>query len=291
MTGFGQAASETDRLRFAVELRGVNHRYADVRVRIPEPFHVWENDLRRRVGEVVRRGRVEVSVTVERADGADVRPTLNRALLAEALEAARVATRDHGVPGGFDVASLLALPGMFRIDAATSEPSESEHAALLDALDRGLAAFDAERRREGAELRQELLERAAIVGAELGELAARAAEVPSRLRDRLLERLRGLEATVALDPARIAQEAALLAERADVTEEAVRLVGHVDAARALLGDPSGEPVGKRLDFLLQEIHREANTVCAKAADLELTNHALAIRIEIERMREQVQNLE
>ncbi len=291
MTGFGQATAETDQLRFAVELRGVNHRYADVRLRVPEPFHVWEGDLRRRVSDVVRRGRVEVAVSVERADGAETRPTLNRALLEEALRAARLAGDELGVPGGLDVASLLALPGMFRSDATTLEPGDAERAALFEALDRAVAAFDAERRREGAELRQDLLERAAIVRAQLAELGARAVEVPKRLRDRLLERLRGLDATVALDPARIAQEAALLAERADVTEETVRLLGHVDALRALLVEPGDEPLGKRLDFLLQEVHREANTVSSKAADLEVTRLALAIRIEVERMREQVQNVE
>lgn len=291
MTGFGQAAAETDRLRFAVELRGVNHRYADVRVRVPEPLQSWEGDLRRRVAEVVRRGRADLAVSLESADGSATRPTLNRGLLEEALQAARVLSTEHGVSGTLDVASLLALPGMFRGDSAPVDPGEAERAALFDAVDRAIAAFDAERRREGAELRQDLLERAGIVGAQLAELVARAAEVPQRLRERLLERLRGLDGGLALDPARMAQEAALLAERADVTEETVRLAGHVEAARALLGEAGDEPVGKRLDFLLQEIHREANTVCSKAADLEVTRRALAIRIEVERMREQVQNVE
>jgi uncharacterized protein (TIGR00255 family) len=291
MTGFGQAAAETERLRLVVELRGVNHRYADLRIRVPDALQAWEGDLRRRMAEVVRRGRVDLTVTVENAGGVDPAPMLNTALLGEALRAGRVLTEDHGVPGTLDVAALLALPGMFRIDAALATPGDAERAALLDALDRALAAFDAERQREGAELRQDLLERAGIVGAQLAALGSRVEEVPNRLRDRLLERLRTLDSTIALDPARVAQEAAFLAERADVTEETVRLAGHVEALRSILGEAGDEPLGKRLDFLLQEIHRESNTVCAKAADLEVTRRALAIRIEVERMREQVQNVE
>jgi uncharacterized protein (TIGR00255 family) len=291
MTGFGQATGETDRLRFAVELRGVNHRYSDIRVRVPDALAPWEGELRRRTAEVVRRGRLDLTVTVDSAGAGAGAPVLNTALLGEALRAARVLSEDHGVPGTVDVGSMLALPGMFRVDGGLESPGEADRATLFDTLDRALQALDAERRREGSELRQDLLERAAIVSALLGELTSRAEEVPDRLRERLLERLRTLDATLALDPARVAQEAVFLAERADVTEETVRLAGHVEALRALLGEAGDESVGKRLDFLLQEIHRETNTVCAKAADLEVTRRALSIRVEVERMREQVQNVE
>jgi uncharacterized protein (TIGR00255 family) len=291
MTGYGQAEGGTERWRFVVELRGVNHRYADLRIRVPETLHAWEGDVRRRVGATVRRGRVEVLVGVGSTDGAEARPTLNRALLGEALAAARIVADEHGVPGRIDVASLLGLPGMFRADTAPAGPGDVERAALLAVLDRALAAFDAERAREGADLARELAERAASVRAFVDTLVERAAGAPSRLRDRLVERLEALGAVAGLDPVRVAQEAALLAERADLTEELVRLSGHVDAIRALLDAPTSEPLGKRFDVLLQEAHREANTVCSKAVDLEITRLALAIRIDVERMREQVQNVE
>ena len=123
------------------------------------------------------------------------------------------------------------------------------------------------------------------------ERSLRAAEVPGILRDKLVQRLENLSDVAELDPARVAQEAAYLADRSDVTEEVVRLEGHLGQARVLLSRPDDEPLGKRLEFLLQEIHRESNTVCSKAADLQLTQHALAVKLEVEKAREQVLNLE
>ena len=291
MTGFGHASAETERLRFGVEIRGVNHRYADLRVRVPDPLAAWEADIRRRVAEVVRRGRVDVTVTLEHAGGSEARPALNRALLSEVLDAARILRDEHQIPGEIDLATLFGVPGLFRAETPPVERVEAERDALLDAVGRALAAFDGERQREGADLGRDLRARTEIVASDLGRLVERARETPGRLRERLDERLRALDATIVLDPGRVAQEAALLAERADVTEETVRLAGHLEALQSLLDGSGSAPVGKRLDVLLQEMHREGNTVCSKAADLEVTRCALAIRVEVERMREQVQNVE
>ena len=163
---------------------------------------------------------------------------------------------------------------------------------LSQALDQALDALDGDRCREGTVLQRELVGRIDTMTRLLQKIRQRAAAVPSALRDRLEQRLAVLRRDGAeLDPARVAQEAVFLADRSDVTEEIVRLEGHLEQARSLLAEPDDQPVGKRLEFLLQEINRETNTINSKPADLELTREALTLKAEAEKVREQIQNLE
>jgi uncharacterized protein (TIGR00255 family) len=288
MTGFGQASAAVAGLRIDVELRSVNHRFADVRMRLPETMTRREAELRRRVLDRVQRGRVEVAVGIGGAAAQGL--AFNRELLDEVLQAVGV-LQERGLPGQLDVATALTIPGMFRGQCDSVEWADAHHAAVDQALGDALERFDEERRREGRHIQQDLIERFAAMRATLGELEARAAGLPARSRERLVERLRALAADVTLDPARVAQEAALLAERGDVTEEIVRLAGHLDQARQLVAEPDTAPIGKRLDFLLQEIHRETNTINSKAGDLEISRAALALKVEAEKVREQAQNIE
>jgi uncharacterized protein (TIGR00255 family) len=161
----------------------------------------------------------------------------------------------------------------------------------VGAVDRALGALDAERRREGEHLRSAVLAQLALMDTLVVELRSVTAAVPSMLRERLIERLRALAPDVTLDPGRLASEATLLADRADVTEEIVRLESHLAQVRSLLERDGAEPVGKRLEFLMQEIHRETNTINSKSPDLEVTRRALALKTELERVREQIQNVE
>lgn len=291
MTGFGQGMTTSPELRVSVEMRGVNNRYADIRLRIPAELGELETDLRRRVLGRVKRGRVEVSVNVERAEGAEIRQMLNRPLLDEVRRAADVARDDLGLKGQLELMGVLSIPGMFRAESVDLVWTPEQKDQLLEALDTALGAFDADRLREGSALKDDILARVDAMLRHAGRARARAAEIPEVLRDKLVQRLDQLSEVAELDPARVAQEAAYLADRSDVTEEIVRLEGHLEQARSLLDRPDGEPLGKRLEFLLQEIHREANTVCSKAADLQLTQHALAVKLEVEKAREQVLNLE
>ena len=292
MTGFGQGAAESSELRVRVELRGLNNRFSDLRLRVdPELPAEEEAGMRRRILGHVQRGRVEATVRVERPDGAAARPAIHRELLEEVLaEAARLSS-EQGLGGRLDALSLLSIPGMFRSESIEPEWSDAGREALERALGTALAAFDADRAREGGLLQADLLARARSMTRGSAGARARAEEVPKNLRDRLLQRLEGLAGSVDLDPARVAQEAAVLADRSDVTEELVRLEGHLAQMIGMLERPDGEPLGKRLEFLLQEIQREANTVCSKSGDLELTRLALAIKLEVEKSREQAQNLE
>jgi len=291
MTGYGQATRESDDIRVTVEVRGVNHRYADLRFRLPGEIQDQEAELRRRVLERVQRGRVEVGVRVEPTDALESRPVLNRPLLEEVVRAAQGAGRDLGLEGDLDLASVLTIPGMFRVESVEVRWSEERTVVIRETLDAALDAFVADRTREGEALREEIVARVERMIGDAAAAKQHAAALPEALRDRLLQRLSGLSTGVELDPARVAQEAAYLADRSDVTEEIVRLEGHLAQLKALCGPGNDEPLGKRLEFLLQEIHREANTVCSKSADLGLTRLALAIKLDVEKAREQVMNLE
>ncbi len=291
MTGYGQAAADLTEGRVNVELRTVNHRYADLRLKMPSELASMEADLRRRILKRIKRGRVEVSIGLERGEGAEARPVLNRPLMDEVRASCGILRDEFGIKGKPKLGNLLLVPGMFRSRSADLEWGEAEQEAMDRALAAALDALEAERTREGSHLCDEMLQRLGSMVELAAQVKQRASELPDMLRDKLLERLKSLSGAVALDPGRTEQEAAILADRCDVTEEIVRLEGHLDQARKLLGEPDGQPVGKRVDFLLQEINRETNTINSKSADLELSRFALALKADIEKVREQAQNLE
>ena len=291
MTGYGQASTEHGDARFTVELRSLNHRFADLRLRLPPELADAEREVRRKVLERVRRGRVELTVNVEPIDGGTSRPRLNQPLLEEILSACKTMNDDYRIEGQPDVRAILAVSGIFRATAVEVEWDDEERDAFARSLGSALDALDAERLREGSHLQQDLSKRFVAMSEIVEQIRERAESLPDRLRQRLVERLGNLGGEVALEPARVAQEAVLLAERSDVTEELVRLVGHIEQASGLIDRPDGKPVGKRLDFLLQEIQRETNTVNSKSADLELSRMTLELKSGVEKVREQVQNLE
>lgn len=290
MTGYGKGSAEGTGLRITVELRSLNNRFADLKLRLPAGLAVRESEIRRKILSRVRRGRVEMALSTEPCQGSEPVLALNRPLLTALTSAARAIREEFHVAGELDLKTVLSLPEVFLRAAEPADPGEAHHAVDL-AIDAALVALDAEREREGKVLRDELLERISRMQALVGEIRGRAAEMPSQVQRKLLERLASLLGSVPVDPGRIAQEAAFLADRSDVTEELVRLEGHLNQARSLLSEPDGEPVGKRLDFLLQEINRETNTVNSKAPDLEVSRLALALKSEAEKVREQVQNVE
>lgn len=293
MTGYGQGCVELPGLKVTAELRSVNNRYTDLRFRLPPEVASIEPELRRRVLGRVRRGRVDIAIKSELLDdqGAAPRASLNRNLTRELLQAGQLLEEEFGLSGTLDIGAVLGTPGILKSEAATIGPDDAEWQAVHRALEEGLEALDLDRQREGHRLGEQILERVSAMQGLARRAREQAGRVPSLLRDRLLSRLETLAGDVELDPQRVAQEAALLAERSDVTEELDRLGAHLEQVESLLAAPDGEPVGRRLDFLIQEIHRETNTVTSKSTDLELTREALALKLETEKVREQVQNLE
>lgn len=291
MTGFGRASFEVDGIGFEVEARSVNHRHLDPRVRLPRVLAAAEALVKARIQKSMQRGRVDM--TVSRASEAAA-PSLvvDREVAAQYLAAARALASEHGLAGELDVASLLTLPGVSAFQEHELDGEQFE-ARMIVAVDAAIAAVDRMRVAEGEALASEVKQRLAGVEALVGMLAERSELVQLSVREKLRKRTQQLaEQTGLLDEARLHQEIVIAADRLDITEELVRLRSHIEQFRAILAEASTEvAVGRRLDFLLQELGREANTVGSKANDAPLAHDVVALKAEIERIREQVQNIE
>ena len=291
MTGYGQGAAEAPGLKVTVELRSVNNRFVDLKLRLPDALSRFEPDLRRKVLLTVKRGRVDLDLRLERAAAAERPLVLNRPVVEAALAAFTTLRDDFGIHGEWNLAALMLVPGIFETNSGARVLDDEARSAVDAALDLALLALDAERRREGGVLRDDLAARVARMIGAVAAIRVLAALVPDAIQKKIVERVSQLVTQLTLDPTRLAQEAAFLADRADITEELVRLDGHLAQAQVLLATEDGEPVGKRLEFLLQEIHRETNTIASKSADLGISRHALDLKAESEKIREQILNLE
>ncbi len=290
MTGFSRASGERGAWRWAWEMKTVNAKGLDVRLRTPAPFDAIENEARARIAKALARGACQATLSVQR-DAASIEIKVNEPALRALIETmSRLPTPANLRPASLD--GLLALRGMVDLVEASDDPAEiaALGVAALDDLDRALSDLIFERAREGAAL-------ADVMGlrvARIAELTRAAENFPGRRPEAVKARLAtALEQLIgsapALDPARLHQEALLLATKADIREEIDRLYAHVAAAQSLLA--SGASVGRKLDFLAQEFGREANTLCAKSNDPALTAIGLELRVEIEQFREQAQNIE
>ncbi len=292
MTGFGDAVFEVEDAAFAVELRTVNHRHLDLRARLPRGLAALEGEVRSWVQGRLSRGKVDLTVRgLSGATGAE-RLELDLEAAGRYLQAARELEARHGVGGELDVRSLLSLPGVARL-VERELPEALLRPSLREGVERALAAAEAMRAAEGEALDRELRARLTRIE-ELGDaVASRASEVQRAVRERLRKRAEQLrDETGLLDEARLHQEIVLAADRLDVTEEVVRLRSHLEQFRAALESAGpGQPVGRRLDFLLQELGREVNTIGSKGGDAPVAHFVVDLKTELERVREQVQNVE
>lgn len=289
MTGFGRGEASGSGVRYEVELRGVNHRFLEMRFRLPQEIGHLEADLRSRVGRTARRGRLDISVSRSQSQDPETSVNINREVVARYLEAASALSREFQVPGALGLESILALPGAVRFETR-KEGVEGEKEIVMAALDQALTTFEEARTAEGARLGQDLADRIRAVESDLNGIEETALAMPAEYAARIRKRMAEILEGVPLDEARLVQEAAYLAGRSDVTEEIVRLRAHLQQARDHLGSRD-QPVGKSLDFLVQEMHREANTIGSKSEDLRLAQTVLRIKAEVERFREQIQNIE
>lgn len=291
MTGFGRASVDSQGYHFEIEARSVNHRYLDVRVRLPRLLAGLEPDLRARAQERFARGKVDIGIVSPETATPQPRLEVDLDTAREYLRAAQ-ALRDEKVEGSLDVASLLVLPGVTRF-VEPELPEEALRRELLPAFDRAIEAVAEMRAAEGRALERELLGRVRRVAELADELEARAGTVGEAVRARLRKRTEQLAQESGLfDEARLHQEIVIAADRFDVTEELVRLRSHVEQFRSTIeSGEAGNPVGRRLEFLLQELGREANTVGSKAGDAPVAHTAVELKGELERLREQVMNIE
>ncbi len=287
MTGFGRGTSDHAAVRATVDIRAVNHRFLDLKLRGNLP-PATEEAIASKIRATLERGAISVSVHLARTSPSSAR--IDYAAARAAHESLRQLANQLGFVGP-DLKLVLAQPGVIISDAnaSTTEQEDAMHAAIVAATELALAQLAAMRETEGQALARDLAARLDEIGATCTQLAGRAATVPSELQRKLHERVQRLLGDAHLDPARLAQEIALLADRADISEELVRLASHLDQARALVAD--AKPSGRRLDFLVQEIGRELNTIGSKASAAELTAAVVGGKAALEKLREQVQNVE
>lgn len=290
MTGFGGDEGRQGAVSWRWDIRSVNSRGLDVRLRLPPGYDAIEPRLRERIGAAFTRGNVSVSLNVTREEGgSDLR--INEDALAKVLAIAQK-VRATGDFAPLSVEGLLSLRGVLEVaeGVESEEAAEARQAAMLASFDRALAQLVESRRAEGARLAPVIEEQLASIISLVETIAASPGRSLDAIRGRLKEQvLRLLDTAAPLDEMRLHQEAALLAVKADVEEELQRLRAHVASAREMMA--GGKPAGRRLDFLAQEFNREANTTCSKANDIETTRAGLALKAVIEQMREQIQNIE
>lgn len=288
MTGYGAADLERDGQRLTAEIRSVNHRYCEVSVRAPRLVSLFEDQIRQRIQERFSRGKFNLTITWTGVGEAGEVLKLNEPVVERYMALLDQLVRKYGIHSAVDLRTVVGLPDVFTWEH--SAMSDEDTWAIVSAVvDQACENMNAMKAREGQALAKDLGHRLEILRAELDKVVARAPDRPAEARSRLEARLKTLLADVEMDPARVAQEIALLADRLDCTEECVRLSAHLDQFRALI--EGQELAGRKLNFLLQEMNREANTIGSKSNDVEITRAVIVMKEEIERLREQVQNVE
>lgn len=287
MTGFGAAAGLVGAARVSVELRTVNHRFFNPSIKLPSELSRWEGEVREALRRAIARGHVTLLARIEREAAGD--SVVDESRFAEALETLRRLQRDHGLEEAVSLATVLRMPNVITSERSAEIGGTAEELVAL--VKQAVAALTAMRESEGERMRTVLAERVALVEQALERIAARAPERIVAERERLRASVTELAGSATMDEQRLAQEIALLADRLDVAEEIDRFRSHITAFRETLQRGGAEPVGKRLAFLLQEMVREANTTGSKARDVAMTHDVVAVKEELERMAEQVENLE
>jgi uncharacterized protein (TIGR00255 family) len=284
MTGFARRERQGPWGTLVCELRTVNHRYLEISLRLPEELKALDNEVRQSIGAALRRGKVDASLYLKTTAGTQRALELDMGLLGEVIarvDEVRARLKDAAPVSPIE---LLRWPGVIREAEADTRPVV---VAALELLREALAELNDTRHREGQRIRELLLSRCTAMRTQVQTVKARLPEVSQRLRERIVERISQLGVTP--DSERLEQELVLYAHKMDVDEELDRLVGHLDEVTSVLD--SSEPAGRRLDFLMQELNREANTLSSKSQDGETTKAAVDMKVSIEQMREQVQNVE
>jgi uncharacterized protein (TIGR00255 family) len=288
MTGFGKAAREYRGDAVTIELSAVNHRFLDASVRLPGEWAAMDQPLREVLRERIARGKLNVTISRKRADGSTTRLRLDKGLAQQYIDRARELAH---LLGSDEPVTLETIAGFDNIFVAEGETEDLDAlreflAALVNAA---LDSLDTMRANEGRALAKDLMDRLGLIRASLAEIETRLPQINALYTERLRQRIGELAQSTDIAQERLAMEVALAAERGDVTEETVRLKSHLDHARELIDGK--EAAGRKLNFLLQEMQREANTLGSKVRDTEVVRHVLDIKSELERLREQIQNIE
>ena len=288
MTGYGRAVETVNGRELTVELRSVNNRYLDCSVRLPRILTFGEEAVKQAVKNSISRGKVDVFISVRSEGGDEVQVTLNKAVLESYLTAMRQMVTEYGVADDISAANLSRMPEVFSLEKPQVD-EEQLQADMMGVLTKALKEYDAMRCAEGAALDKDLRTRGETILSYVSQVEAGNAQTVVDYRARLENKLKEVLANTAIDEARILTEAAIFADKVAVDEETVRLRSHLQQMNDML--TAGGAVGRKLDFLLQEMNREANTIGSKCTDVNLARIVVDIKAELEKIREQTQNIE
>ncbi|MDR1117254.1 MAG: YicC family protein [Oscillospiraceae bacterium] len=288
MTGCGSAQRTGGVCSVTVELRSVNNRYFDCAVRIPRIYVSMEEPIKLRVQKEVSRGKADVFVTVEHPAESGASITFNRAVTDGYVDALKQMKRIYGLESEIELMSLARMPEVFTLEKAELDTDEVLKEILLT-LDEALCGYMEMCRAEGEALKEDVLNRAASIERAVGRIEGMSEKAAAEYREKLLARMKEVLKDTSIDESRILTEAAIYADKTAITEETVRLRSHISQLRDML--ERGGEVGRKLDFLIQEFNREANTIGSKANDIGISREVVDIKAEIEKIREQIQNIE
>ncbi|MBS6545854.1 MAG: YicC family protein [Clostridiaceae bacterium] len=288
MTGYGRARAATDGREIMVELRAVNHRYLDVNVKCPRGYGFLEEALKKATGARISRGKVDIFVAVTDMGAQETAIVLNKELAQGYLKALTELRDTLHLHDDISVMSIARMPDVL-VSERLEVDAEALTAAVLDVFAQAVDEFDVMRGREGEKMAADVAGRMQTILGLVEEVEKRSPERVTAYRERLEKRMNEILADTTVDPQRILTEAAIFADKTAVDEETVRLRSHLDQLALMLADE--KPVGRKLDFLVQEMNREANTIGSKANDTVLANLVISLKAEIEKIREQIQNIE
>ncbi|MCC8356743.1 MAG: YicC family protein [Oscillospiraceae bacterium] len=288
MTGYGGAKGEVDSIAVSTELKSVNNRYLDVSVRLPKSCFFAEEAVRAAVAEHISRGKVDVFISVDTSAAQEVSIQVNQPLAAAYVKAVEGLAEQYGLPAELSAFSLSRFPEVLTTDKSDTD-QDSVSKAIISVLAEALEGFDVMRAREGAKLCEDLSQKLDRLEEMVTAVEQRSPETVTEYREKLLARMQEVLADAAVDEARILQEAAIYADKVAVDEETVRLRSHIAQFRLLL--EGGSPVGRKLDFLIQEMNREVNTTGSKCVASTIVKTVIDMKAELEKMREQIQNIE
>ena len=288
MTGFGRCEIQKGSRKFTVELKSVNHRYLDVNIRMPKKLNFFETAIRTLLKSYANRGKVDIFITYEDLSQSQVSVKYNAALAAEYLRYLRQMEEEFGLENDVRVSTLSRYPEVFTMEEQ-SEDEEELWNGLKEALEGAFGQFVETRKAEGENLKKDILSKLDFLETEIVFVEERSPQIVAEYRAKLEEKMKELLADTQIEDSRIAAEVILFADKICTDEEVVRLKSHIQHMRATLEEKEG--IGRKLDFIAQEMNREANTILSKANDLEVSDRAISLKTEIEKIREQIQNIE
>lgn len=288
MTGFGRHELVTKEYKITVEMKAVNHRYLDLSIKMPRKFNFLENDIRNLLKTYIQRGKIDVFINYEDYKQGTACLKYNEGLAAEYMQAFARMQEQFGISNEVNTTTLARFPEVLTMEQTTQDEESLWH-QLSEAVEAAADNFVAARQTEGQKLREDLLEKLKNMEQSITFIEQYSPNVVLQYRKRLEDKVKELLETSAIDENRIVAEVTIYADKICVDEETVRLKSHIDSTRKEL--MAGANIGRKLDFIAQEMNREANTILSKTNDLEVSDHAIALKTEIEKVREQIQNIE